>query len=238
MHDVPVTGGRVHSCVNPGVLIIERPGQLRAVAVPDAAKTACGVERVPKYSEAHVLRPIVGKCGNIELVSRSDWGAQPRDEFQKMSLPVKKLFIHHTVTPICTSKSACSTRVKNTQYGHKHDNGWDDIDYNYLVGDDGRAYVGVDWGYVGEHTVAHNSDSVAISAIGNSETLRPSQAILQTIANLIDCALKQGVLDPNFEMFGHKQVSCKACPGKYLYAVVKTSAYYSSSKMPIWCRSK
>lgn len=82
---------------------------------------------------------------------------------------------------------------KHKWYGQFRDSllcaGWYDIGYNYLVGDDGRAYVGVD--YVGEHTVGHNSDSVAISAIGNFETLRPSQAILQTIANLIDCALKQ-----------------------------------------------
>ena len=59
------------------------------------------------------------------------------------------------------------------------------------MGSDGRAYEGRGWGYEGGHTVGHNRDGVAISAIGNFETTRPGTAVRQAIANLIDCALKK-----------------------------------------------
>ena len=69
--------------------------------------------------------------------------------------------------------------------------GWDDIGYNYVVGSDGRVYEGRGWGYEGGHTYGHNRDAVAICAIGNFQKKRPNRKMLQAIANLIDCALKQ-----------------------------------------------
>ena len=66
-----------------------------------------------------------------------------------------------------------------------------DIGYNYLVGSDGRAYEGRGWGYMGAHTPGHNRDAIAISAIGDYQTAEPDSAVLQAIANLIDCALKE-----------------------------------------------
>ena len=63
-----------------------------------------------------------------------------------------------------------------------------DIGYNYLVADDGKAYEGRGWGLEGAHTLGYNDIAVAICAIGNFEEEKPSQTLLQTIANLIACA--------------------------------------------------
>ena len=56
------------------------------------------------------------------------------------------------------------------------------------MGDDGKAYEGRGWGLEGAHTRGYNKEAVAICAIGNFEKEKPSQMLLQTIANLIACA--------------------------------------------------
>ncbi|KAK2192788.1 hypothetical protein NP493_23g07007 [Ridgeia piscesae] len=179
-----------------------------------------------------------GKCSDLDIVSRSEWRARKPRKESRIGLPVDKLFIHHTVTPTCHNKYMCSARMRTMQSGHMDDKGYWDLGYNYLVGSDGKAYKGRGWGYEGGHTIGHNRDAVAISAIGNFETTRPDRAVLQAIANLIDCALKEGALSPDFKMYGHRDVACKDCPGKYLYNYVKASSHYSSVKMPKWCHKK
>ncbi|KAK2192783.1 hypothetical protein NP493_23g07000 [Ridgeia piscesae] len=184
-----------------------------------------------------IFGSLTGRCSDIEIVSRSEWHAKKPKKVVKMRLPVKKLFIHHTVST-CRTKSKCLRRMRNMQYYHMHTRGFWDVAYNFLVGIDGRAYEGRGWGYWGAHTHGHNRDAVAISAIGNFQKKKPNLAVRQAIANLIDCALKQGVLAADFKMYGHRDVACKACPGKYLYKYVKASSHYSSVKMPKWCHKK
>ena len=38
--------------------------------------------------------------------------------------------------------------------------GWDDIGYNFLVGEDGNVYEGRGWDTVGAHAAPHNTNSV------------------------------------------------------------------------------
>ena len=44
--------------------------------------------------------------------------------------------------------------------------GWDDIGYNFLVGEDGYIYEGRGWGKVGAHTRHHNANSIGESMRG------------------------------------------------------------------------
>ncbi|KAI0213972.1 Peptidoglycan recognition protein 3 [Lamellibrachia satsuma] len=127
-----------------------------------------------------------GSCGNLRIVTRQEWGAQPRKGLKAIARnPTKILFIHHEGSgKTCTND--CAKRVKDIQTAHKRK--WSDIGYNYLVGDDGRAYEGRGWGYRGAHTWGYNSIAVGICAIGNFEKEQPSRTILQAIASLIACA--------------------------------------------------
>lgn len=46
---------------------------------------------------------------------------------------------------------------------------WDDIGYNFVIGEDGAVYVGRGWDQVGTHSVNYNDKSIAIALIGNFE---------------------------------------------------------------------
>ena len=44
---------------------------------------------------------------------------------------------------------------------------WEDIGYNFLVGEDGNIYEGRGWGKHGAHSKPYNSKSIGICMIGN-----------------------------------------------------------------------
>ncbi len=74
---------------------------------------------------------------------------------------------------------------------HVHFLGWDDIGYNFLVGGDGRVYVGRGFHRVGAHTRGYNDRSLAVSLMGNYVAATPGDAMLRATENLIQCAVDQ-----------------------------------------------
>jgi len=69
--------------------------------------------------------------------------------------------------------------------------GWDDIGYNFLVGEDGNAYEGRGWDYVGAQVREYNSVSLGFAIIGTYDTRLPNSAALNTVKELIACALNK-----------------------------------------------
>lgn len=69
--------------------------------------------------------------------------------------------------------------------------GWDDIGYNYLVGEDGNAYEGRGWDHKGAQVRACNSVSLGFSVIGNYNTRLPNISALSVVKQLIACALHE-----------------------------------------------
>ena len=68
--------------------------------------------------------------------------------------------------------------------------GWPDIAYNFLVGEDGRAYEGRGWDKAGAHTLGYNENAVAVCVIGDFTGTSPNQAASDAVANIFDCAVK------------------------------------------------
>jgi N-acetylmuramoyl-L-alanine amidase len=46
-------------------------------------------------------------------------------------------------------------------------NKWDDIGYNFVVGEDGNVYEGRGWNAVDSHAVPYNRNSIGICIIGD-----------------------------------------------------------------------
>jgi N-acetylmuramoyl-L-alanine amidase len=48
-----------------------------------------------------------------------------------------------------------------------NNNGWADIGYNFVVGEDGNIYEGRGWNAKGAHAPAYNGRSIGICIIGD-----------------------------------------------------------------------
>ena len=76
----------------------------------------------------------------MELLKRKDWGAkQPKSSFSKLS-DIKGLVVHWSAYPTALSKTEELTQIKQIQDLHQNDRGWNDIAYNFCVGDSGTIY--------------------------------------------------------------------------------------------------
>ena len=91
----------------------------------------------------------------------------PSGNAATLQRPVPSAILHHTVTPFCSTQADCCARVRSMQNHHMNNNGWLDIGYNFLVGEDGRAYEGRGWTRVGAHAAGCNSRSIGIAIIGD-----------------------------------------------------------------------
>jgi len=178
-----------------------------------------------------------GNCAQLEIVYRSQWGARaPTSNVGPLpNKPVGMGFVHHTVTSSCTTIESCSQLMRSMQNYDMDVRGYSDIGYNYLVAEDGRAYEGRQWDKLGGHTYGYNNVGVAVSVIGDYTSRAPNAAAQRAVKNAFACAIRAGVLRSNYEMFGHRDAGCTACPGDSFYPVIRTWSQYSFRTIPKYC---
>lgn len=100
------------------------------------------------------------------------------------------------------------------------DRHFDDIGYNFLVGEDGTVYEGRGWGVMGAHTKGNNHDSLGIAFMGNFNNDVPSTEALTSVKHLLESGVSQGFLLPEFLLLGHRDLGNTECPGAKLYAAL------------------
>jgi len=66
-----------------------------------------------------------------------------------------------------------------------------DIGYSFLIGGDGRVYVGRGWGIQGAHTYGYNSVALGFSLIGNFMQTAPTQAAISTTQKVLRCGIEK-----------------------------------------------
>lgn len=94
-------------------------------------------------------------------------------------------------------KNSFSNNIRKIlELWHSHESdwmftGWSDIGYNFLIGGDGRVYVGRDWDHIGAHTYGYNSKAVAFSLIGSFMNKTPSNTMLNTVHKLLACGISK-----------------------------------------------
>ena len=64
---------------------------------------------------------MIGKCSELEIVRRSEWGAEKPTQEETIRLPVSKLVIHHTESLTCDSKDTCAKKMRNIQHYHMYE---------------------------------------------------------------------------------------------------------------------
>lgn len=161
---------------------------------------------------------------------RRIWGAlAAKYAYNLRTRPVRLVYIHHGATHVPFNlmdedgdgvPDGEEATWKQYQRFHMTSRGWSDIAYNFGVGQSGSVLEGRGWLRIGGAT-GHPDDSksLAICAIGNFEVQRPTEALIQAIAQWIITGIELGHIHPDAEIRGHRDKPYgTSCPGKYLYA--------------------
>ncbi|HVE75750.1 MAG TPA: N-acetylmuramoyl-L-alanine amidase [Actinomycetota bacterium] len=147
------------------------------------------------------------------VISRAEWGA---DESIRRGSPgfarIRKLIVHHTVTPNFDSDPAARIRAIYAQ--HVQSNGWDDIGYNFLIDHNGNTYEGrfartydpgeppngeskTGFGVIGAHAANYNTGSVGVAMLGTFTTTGPTAAAHATLAALLSWKADRHNISPH-----------------------------------------
>ncbi|XP_060557416.1 peptidoglycan-recognition protein SC2-like isoform X1 [Ruditapes philippinarum] len=161
------------------------------------------------------------------IISRAQWGARTAKGTTRMTSTPTYVVIHHGgVGSRCFKPEQCKEIVRNYQKYHMDTNEWDDIGYNFIVGEDGNVYEGRGWGLVGAHAPGFNSKSLGICVIGDFSKSVPNQAAQNAVKDLISCSVARKKLSSSYRLRGHRDVKTTACPGTSFYNVIRTWKNY------------
>ncbi|XP_012228585.1 peptidoglycan recognition protein-like [Linepithema humile] len=176
----------------------------------------------------------VTKCPRI--VSRKEWKARKRLDFEILPVtPTPYVVIHHGgIRSYCYDEETCSTIVRSYQNLHLDDRGWWDIGYNFVIGEDGNAYEGRGWNYVGAHAPGYNTQSIGICIIGHFTDFLPNTAALKTLNALIACGVSLGKISKDYNAIGHRQARNTECPGESFYKYVTALPRWTENPIPIY----
>ncbi|CAF4837573.1 unnamed protein product, partial [Rotaria sp. Silwood1] len=110
----------------------------------------------------------------------------------------------------CYADDECIQRVQAIQDLHQNGQGWVDIGYHFLVGENGKVYEGKGWNCQAAHSSGWNNDAYDVSSskmtydlneknslfficiIGDFKTSFPSEKALEATRLWIDCGIERG----------------------------------------------
>lgn len=107
-------------------------------------------------------------------------------------------------------------RLRGLQSWGAAERNWWDVPYHYLMDLNGRIYEGRDHRFMGETNTTYDPGGhFLISIIGNYERQEPTQAQLESIADLMAWAIDEYDV-PLENLGGHYNYATTGCPGKFL----------------------
>lgn len=223
------------------------PGKARATAVEPAeidtaALSSAGTDAAAPVTDKNTQGLELSASSvtpRPQIYSRAQWGADERmrDKSSLRYFEVHAGFVHHTVNSNNYSRAQVPSLMRGIYAYHTQSRGWSDVGYNFIVDRFGRIwegrYGGVDRPVVGAHTLGYNDYSFAMSALGNFDITRPSNALVAAYGRLmawklslhgVDAgSMSQVVGSRRFPAInGHRDAGSTACPGRYLYAKLGT----------------
>ncbi|XP_020803736.1 peptidoglycan-recognition protein SA [Drosophila serrata] len=166
-------------------------------------------------------------CPVIKL--KRQWGGKPSQGLHYQIRPIRYVVIHHTVTGECSGLLQCAEILQNMQNYHQTELDYEDISYNFLIGNDGIVYEGTGWGLRGAHTYGYNANGTGIAFIGNYVDKLPTAAALQSAKSLLRCGVRQGELSEDYALIAASQVISTQSPGLTLYNEIQEWPHWLSN---------
>jgi hypothetical protein len=150
----------------------------------------------------------------MKIINRSEWGAlDPKKPFSKLG-DVKGLVVHWSAYPKALDIEEEKAQVRQIQKLHQNDRNWNDIAYNFCVGDSGNLYEarGMDnrsaaqGGNSRQEINYNNKHYIAVCWLGGSNPDdQPSKKAVQAVKEL--WKVVGGELRP------HSSFKKTSCPG-------------------------
>jgi hypothetical protein len=179
------------------------------------------------------------------IVTRAGWGCVEgyrfsggREIWPREYVTCQKVVMHHTATPNGYANSAAE--VRSIYYYHAVTQGWGDVGYHAMIGNDGRIYEGrkghdtriIDPDVVAGHVYRCNRGTMGFAFIGIFSSVSIPSFMIQTGAHLAAWACDRRGLDPTgtsiyvdsvgrainiANISGHRQIASPSspteCPG-------------------------
>lgn len=127
--------------------------------------------------------------------------------------------------------------MRNILNFHLNSFGWDDIGYNFCVGEDGNIYEGRGWHKqsVISGMDGFNEHSLSLCFIGNFDTSLPQFAAFLAVQELILCGIKKGYISSQYSLIAHRQLSPQNlnCPGNSLFNEIERNLKFIKNPNPI-----
>ncbi|OGJ64324.1 hypothetical protein A3F36_03740 [Candidatus Peribacteria bacterium RIFCSPHIGHO2_12_FULL_55_11] len=173
------------------------------------------------------------------------------------SKDVKLLVVHHTAIQVTGDDRSSEERMRALYNMHSNTQGWGDIGYHYVVGDDGKIFEGKTGGdYVaGGHVYCGNLGTVGISLMVNFDIEKPTQAQMRSLQWLLITLSKRYHIDPDGTtrfhgkevqtVLGHRNLLSTDCPGYYVTETlnqirtnVARNDYSTAIRFPVVAKAK
>jgi hypothetical protein len=155
------------------------------------------------------------------VIRRSAWSrATPSYRRLRIASVFSRITVHHTGTqPLrVTSARLVAQEIGSIQGAHLAQH-YGDIAYHLIIDYSGRVWEGRSLAFEGAHTMNANTGNIGIMLLGNFERQTPSPAQLATLNDLV-ALLRRQYRIRRTRIYGHRDLSPSACPGRQLYPYV------------------
>lgn len=198
------------------------------------------IEDIPKFPlcSAEVKAPPGEKLNCGDYVTRRQWFSYSAYVSpQPISPHVRRVIMHETQTDACFTRDDCGESIRSIQIRHLNAM-WTDIGWNWLIGTDGRVYEGRGWGATGSHSASYNYISYGIAIVGNYTEYKTSEIpwiVAAGTDDLLQCAVREGHIRPDYTVHNHRDVLCVYCPSRPMREYVKTIPHWYSDDLGSGC---
>lgn len=161
-----------------------------------------------------------GQCP--AFVTRNTWAARaPAGLIPVVTIrPAPYLVVHQTgaITNFCSTQAACALQARNTQNNHMDVQGWPDVAFGFLIGEDNLIYTGRGWVQQGQNLGSFGNQAVNVAYIGNFDGRQPNLSTRRLLDSFIDCGITAGHLRNDVRVVASCQVQGTSCITNSIHA--------------------
>ncbi|XP_063239605.1 uncharacterized protein LOC134540663 [Bacillus rossius redtenbacheri] len=194
--------------------------------VTTEAADGCGALQLPCLQPGGASSR--GECPRY--YSPAQWSAQPPAVVVPMLHPIRYVVVSHTAMKRCSSLEACGKQLRSMQHYHLK-KGYDDLTYNFVVGNDGSVYAGRGWWRASSHLKQRGNVTLGVSFFGDYSDQSLTELQVNSTALLLEQGVKCGYLAPDYQLVAHNQTHNTNSPGLFVFREIQNWPHYSPIKL-------